>query len=179
MLKEGGGGAASGLLPAGSSLPAFRERAPFRPPSGRGGGAGALPGRFPAREGRGRARRLAELGRGRDSCARGGRVRPMGSDAAKPGPRGCARAPGGAGPRQPGGNGSERKGEGTQPRVSEARIDLSLHRGPLVSSLTVFCLLTPSKFSLMKTVCQLSCSPSGIRRSYKLPWGLTASPDTP
>ena len=102
----GGGGAASGLLPAGSSLPAFRQRAPFRPPSGRGGGAGALPGRFPAREGRGRARRLAELGGGRNS-ARGRRVRPVGSDAAKPGPRGCARALGGAGPRQPRGNGTE------------------------------------------------------------------------
>lgn len=53
----------------------------------------------------------------------------MGSDAAKPGPRGCARAPGGAGPRQPGGNGSERKGEGTQPRVSEARISGRLFSG--------------------------------------------------
>ena len=99
MSKEAGGGAASGLLPAGSSLSASRERAPFRPPSGHGGGAGATPGRFPAREGRVRVRGLAGLGRGRDSCARGGRVRPVGSDAAKPGPRGCARAPGGAGPR--------------------------------------------------------------------------------
>ena len=33
-------------------------------------------------------------------------MRPAGSDAAKPGPRGCARAPGGAGPRWwPGGGG--------------------------------------------------------------------------
>lgn len=34
----------------------------------------------------------------------------MGSDAAKPGPRGCARAPGGAGPRQPRGNAREKWG---------------------------------------------------------------------
>lgn len=59
----------------------------------------------------------------------------MGSDAAKPGPRGCARAPGGAEPRQPRGNGRERRGEGTQPRVSEARIPGRLFSGKFLQNL--------------------------------------------